>query len=99
MSEEKQIKFKQEDLQSLKDLQTNYLSLQTQFGQLHMAKLNLKKQFDDLGRVEEETRQKFEEVQKEEANLIETLTEKYGKGQLDPATGVFTPSSDEESKG
>ena len=73
MSEEKQIKFKQEDLQSLKDLQTNYLSLQTQFGQLHMAKLNLKKQFDDLGRVEEETRQKFEEVQKEEANLIETL--------------------------
>ena len=72
MSEEKQIKFKQEDLQSLKDLQTNYLSLQTQFGQLHMAKLNLKKQFDDLGRVEEETRQKFEEVQKEEANLIES---------------------------
>ncbi len=99
MSEEKQIKFKQEDLQSLKDLQTNYLSLQTQFGQLHMAKLNLKKQFDDLGRVEEETRQKFEDVQKEEANLIETLTEKYGKGQLDPATGVFTPASDEESKG
>lgn len=99
MSEEKQIKFKQEDLQSLKDLQTNYLSLQTQFGQLHMAKLNLKKQFDDLGRVEEETRQKFEEVQKEEADLIETLTEKYGKGQLDPATGVFTPASDEESKG
>ena len=99
MSVEKQIKFKQEDLQSLKDLQTNYLSLQTQFGQLHMAKLNLKKQFDDLGRVEEETRQKFEEVQKEEANLIETLTEKYGKGQLDPATGVFTPASDEESKG
>ena len=99
MSEEKQIKFKQEDLQSLKDLQTNYLSLQTQFGQLHMAKLNLKKQFDDLGRVEEETRQKFEEVQKEEANLIAPLTEKYGKGQLDPATGVFTPASDEESKG
>ena len=99
MSEEKQIKFKQEDLQSLKDLQTNYLSLQTQIGQLHMAKLNLKKQFDDLGRVEEETRQKFEEVQKEEADLIETLTEKYGKGQLDPATGVFTPASDEESKG
>ena len=92
MSEEKQIKFKQEDLQSLKDLQTK-------FGQLHMAKLNLKKQFDDLGRVEEETRQKFEDVQKEEANLIETLTEKYGKGQLDPATGVFTPASDEESKG
>ena len=97
MSEEKQIKFKQEDLQSLKDLQTNYLSLQTQFGQLHMAKLNLKKQFDDLGRVEEETRQKFEDVQKEEANLIETLTEKYGKGQLDPATGVFTPASEEKS--
>lgn len=99
MSEEnKQITFKEEDLKSLKDLQTNYLSLQTQFGQLHMAKINIKKQYDDLQRIEEETQKKFEGLQKDETDLIETLTEKYGKGQLDPATGVFTPASVDESK-
>tara|TARA_B100000073_G_scaffold247658_1_gene207975 strand:+ start:72 stop:374 length:303 start_codon:yes stop_codon:yes gene_type:complete len=98
MSEKNEtIKFKEEDLKSLKDLQTNYLSLQTQFGQLHMAKINLKKQYDDLQRIEEETQKRFEEVQKEENDLIETLTGKYGKGQLDPATGVFTPASEEKS--
>ena len=84
----------------MKDLQTNYLSLQTQFGQLHMAKINVKKQYDDLSKMEDDTRKKFEELQQEETELIETLTKTYGKGQLDPATGVFTPApSDEESNG
>jgi len=94
----KEIKFKDEDLKSLKDLQTNYLSLQTQFGQLHMAKINIKKQYDDLNRIEDETKKKFEDLQNDETTLIETLTKSYGKGQLDPSTGVFTPASEEKSK-
>ena len=28
---------------------------------------------------------------KKERDLVKTLNEKYGPGQLDPATGVFTP--------
>ena len=29
----------------------------------------------------------------EERDLVKTLNDKYGPGQLDPATGVFTPSN------
>ena len=28
--------------------------------------------------------------------LVQKLTDKYGPGQLDPTTGVFTPSSEPE---
>ena len=35
---------------------------------------------------------KFEETQKEEVELTNKITEKYGLGTLDPNTGVFTPS-------
>ena len=92
-----EVKFTEEELTQVQNIQRSYTSLQTQFGQLHMAKINLKKQYDDLQRIEEETQKRFEEVQKEENDLIETLTGKYGKGQLDPATGVFTPASEEKS--
>ena len=98
MTDKKQTstKFDDEDLKKLKELQSNYINVQTQFGQLHMAKLNVKKQFDDLSRLEEEARVKFEELQKGETELIETLTSKYGKGTLDPSTGEFTPSQEEK---
>ena len=32
-------------------------------------------------------------VQEQEKTLVESLNKKYGPGQLDPATGVFTPTS------
>ena len=52
-------KFGEEDLKSLKELQSNYLSLQNKFGQIHMAKLNLQKQFDDLNKLEESNQNDF----------------------------------------
>ena len=34
----------------------------------------------------------YGEVQETERNLVKQLNEKYGPGNLDPATGVFTPA-------
>ena len=34
----------------------------------------------------------FHEKMLEEQELLNVITEKYGPGQLDPQTGVFTPS-------
>jgi hypothetical protein len=35
----------------------------------------------------------YQTVQQEERDIVATLNEKYGPGQLDPATGVFTPTT------
>ena len=94
MSEDnKTTKFSEEELKALKELQTNYLSLQNKFGQIHMAKLNLQKQFDDLNKLHEANEQDFLKLQESETKLIESLTEKYGKGTLNPSSGEFTPST------
>ena len=34
----------------------------------------------------------YSEVKKQEQNLVVTLNEKYGDGNLNPETGVFTPN-------
>ena len=39
----------------------------------------------------------YAENQQKERDLVKELNEKYGPGQLDPATGVFTPTPQEEA--
>ena len=70
---------------------------QNKFGQLSIAKLNLRRQADDIGKAEEQTKKDFEDLQNKEREIVKEFTKKYGEGSLDPKTGVFTPSAKEEN--
>ena len=88
MSEE--IKFTEEELKSLGDLQQAYQRITNSYGQIALAKHNLEEQ-------EAAVKSEFENTRKQEQNLLNSITEKYGPGQLNPQTGVFTPSPVEDS--
>ena len=47
---------------------------------------------DALEARQTELETEYEAVQQEERDLVQKLNEKYGPGQLDPQTGVFTPT-------
>jgi hypothetical protein len=91
----KEIKFTEEELQKLKGLQEGYLKTQSKFGQLAIAKLTLDKQADEINDAEEETNSEFGKLQETEKDLVDSLTEKYGEGTLDPKSGVFTPTKNQ----
>ena len=94
MAKTDDIKFTEEELSSIGELQTDYARINNAFGQIAVAKYNLDLQEDAVRNDLQETRQK-------EQNILNTITEKYGPGQLDPATGVFTPTEvpdDEDSE-
>jgi len=88
MSEE--IKFTEEELKSLGDLQQSYQRITNSYGQIALAKHNLEEQ-------EAAVKSEFENTRKQEQNLLNSITEKYGPGQLNPQTGVFTPAPVEDS--
>ena len=88
MSEE--IKFTVEELKSLSDLQQSYQRITNSYGQIALAKHNLEEQ-------EAAVKSEFENTRKQEQNLLNSITEKYGPGQLNPQTGVFTPAPVEDS--
>ena len=92
MAEEK--KFSEDELKKLKELQEGYLETQAKFGQLVIARLNLKRQSEELGKIEDETKDKFVELQGSEKDLVDELTKKYGEGSLDPKTGIFNSVSE-----
>ena len=93
VEEPKEIKFTDEELESLQGLQTSYQEKQSVLGQLAVQKILLNQQIDALNNRTSEVEQEYQTVQQEERDLVAKLNEKYGPGQLDPATGVFTPTT------
>ena len=93
VEESKELKFTDEELESLQGLQTSYQEKQSVLGQLAVQKILLNQQIDALNNRTSEVEQEYQTVQQEERDLVAKLNEKYGPGQLDPATGVFTPTT------
>ena len=92
-TETNEIKFSEEELKSLKDLLTNYQEKQAILGQLAVQRILLDQQSNALDNRMKDVQTEYEAVQQTERDLVAKLNEKYGPGQLDPATGVFTPTT------
>ena len=92
VTESTEMKFSEDELQSLQDLQNNYQEKQMVLGQLSVQRILLNQQSEALEARTTEVEQEYQSVQQEERDLVAKLNEKYGPGQLDPATGVFTPT-------
>ena len=94
MAKKDDIKFTEEELSSIGELQTDYARINNAFGQIAVARYNLDLQEDAV-------KNDLQEIRQKEQDILNTITEKYGPGQLDPTTGVFTPvevSDDEDSE-
>jgi uncharacterized protein (DUF3084 family) len=86
-----EIKFSDEELKELGELQQSYQEKQAQLGQIAVQKILLGQQVESVENRQVELEGEYEEVQQTERDLVQKLNEKYGPGQLDPQTGVFTP--------
>ena len=80
-----EIKFTEEELKQVQNVQNSYTAIQNQFGQLKLAQIRLDNQEVDL-------EDSLKKVQTEEQKFLDGITKKYGQGSLDPKTGVFTPN-------
>ena len=78
------IKFTEEELKSLQELQGTYNQITVAFGQVSLSRIGLDAQEESLKTALADTRTK-------ENELAKTLTDKYGKGSLNIETGEFTP--------
>ncbi len=86
-----EVKFNEEELKQVQEIQKNYIAIQNQFGQVKMTKIRL-----DIQEVELEN--SLKSIQEQEKNFLDGITKKYGQGTLNPETGVFTPVETAENK-
>ena len=86
------VKFAEEEMKKVQDVQDTYFSIQKELGRLSITKIRLEQQLDSVFKREDELRENFVKAQDEEKDFIESINKKYGEGVLDPETGTFTPS-------
>lgn len=92
---EEQIQFTQEEVTQLSELRRDVSDVFTQLGQLSIER---KRRMDELDSIESQLLSKHQELQKVEQDLFQSLNKKYGDGNYDPSTNVFTPSSNENGE-
>ena len=96
MGSDEPVKFTDEELKSLQELQNTYASISTQFGQVKVSRINLERQMENLDDAENQLEQSWEENRQKESDLVKSLNEKYGAGTLNPTTGEFIPQPTQE---
>ncbi len=85
-------KFSEEDINSIKSLQSRYQDKILYFGQLSLERISIEQSIKNLNDAEEKAKAEYLDLQKEEEKLIESLSQKYGDGVLNLKDGTFSPS-------
>ena len=80
-----EVKFTDEELKQVQNIQTSYADVTNKFGQLKLEQVRLDKQEVDLENA-------LQKIQSDEQTFLDGITKKYGQGTLNPETGVFTPT-------
>jgi predicted nuclease with TOPRIM domain len=88
----KEIKFTQEELDSLQGLSQGYDNIRNSMGNLEISRIQLEQRLENLSDEKLRLETEYSNLVSTEQTLVGELNEKYGPGNLDPTTGVFTPT-------
>jgi hypothetical protein len=88
-----QQKFTQEELNEIKQIQSNYQTVGLDLVQIKLAILNAENQLEALKLEEKALTERVLDINQNEKKLAKELEQKYGKGEIDLESGVFTPIS------
>lgn len=84
----KEIKFTEKEIKEINDLRMEVAGIFSQLGQVSIER-NKKEQ--ELKLIEEPLMKRHSELTLEESTLFKVLNAKYGDGNFDLETGIFTP--------
>jgi flagellar biosynthesis chaperone FliJ len=81
----------QEELQSIKDLQSKYNQTIFEIGVAEAQKIALNEQVEKLENNKKQLVNDLATIEQKESELTNSLQEKYGTGSINPETGEITP--------
>lgn len=93
MTENTEKEFQAEDIQAVKNLQSQYATNTAQIGQVEVELHLLKRRLTQIEELRTSLFTTYDELQKQEKELVESLNQKYGDGVLDLDSGRFIPSA------
>ena len=90
------VKFSENEMKSLSELQDTYQQLTNRMGQLEAQRIVQAQGLESIDKEKEGLKDQWIGNQQKERELVDSLNKKYGPGTLDPQSGEFTPTPQEE---
>ena len=91
VKEQEVIKFTEEEISSIKGFRDNFSQITARLGEIEIENIILKSQQSTLDKLKLDEESKYVKLREEEIKLAGELKEKYGDGEFDLETGIFTP--------
>ena len=85
----KEIKLTTDEQAEIMQLNQEYQEVLIAFGELHLKRMQLKLEEENLTSIEEQYKESYVEVEKKEFNFKERLGKKYGEGEIDVQSGIY----------
>lgn len=79
------IKFDEAEMKEISSIRDSYSEATMVFGNLYIQR-------EQLNETEKNLKTAYVDLQKREKEFLDKIVLKYGEGQLDAKTGVFTPN-------
>ena len=90
------VKFSENEMKSLSELQDTYQQLTNRMGQLEAQRIVQAQGLESIDKEKQGLKDQWIGNQQKERELVDSLNKKYGPGTLDPQSGEFTPTPQEE---
>lgn len=91
VSETQVIKFSDDELKKIENFKNNLSDIVARLGEVEIELTLLDSQTKSVQGVKDKLKQDYIQLRESEVKLAEELREKYGEGEFDITTGVFTP--------
>jgi septal ring factor EnvC (AmiA/AmiB activator) len=87
----KEIKFTKQEMESLNKVRVGFEEVQFSLGSLEIVRIQTENKLEQISNRRLQLETQYNNLINEEQELLNELNEKYGAGNFDPETGVFTP--------
>jgi hypothetical protein len=91
VTEKQVIKFQEEEIKKIHKFRDDYSEVTAKLGELEIELLVSATQHNQMESYKEELQQQYLKLRESEMALAGDLKEKYGDGEFDISTGIFTP--------
>ena len=93
LKEQEVVKLTEEEISKVKSFRDDFSSITARLGEIEIENIILKSQQANLDKFKNEEETKYIKLREDEIKLAGELKEKYGDGEFDLETGIFTPKS------
>ena len=88
----KEIKFTKDEISQIESIRNGIDEVQNFLGRLEIQRIQAEQVLENLHNDKLRLETRYSDLVDEERELVANLNEKYGPGNLDPETGIFTPT-------